>query len=431
MTSTRPTRMRGVAYEIRGRANAEAARLEAAGHPVLRLNVGNPAQFGFRAAPAVLAEVAGTLDAAQGYSEARGLPAARAAVAEDARGRGVPVAGPEDVHLGNGVSELILMAAQALLDDGDEVLVPAPDYPLWTAAVRLVGARAVHYPCDEQAGWLPDVAALRRRITPRTTALVIINPNNPTGAVYPTAVLAELLEVAREHGLTVLSDEIYDRIVYDGVHVPTAALAPDVPCLTFNGLSKASLLAGFRSGWMMLTGPARSAPGLRDGLDTLAGMRLSPNLPGQHAVAVALAARTAEPLVLPGGRLREQRDAVHAALTALPGVSCVRPAGALYAFPRLDPAHWAVPDDEQLVLDLLREEHVLLAHGTGFNWTCPDHLRIVTLPAATELVDAVGRLGAFLDRSGRRLGPRAPVARRSPVRAPLTATPEQDAAPVR
>jgi alanine-synthesizing transaminase len=394
-------RLGALAYDIRGRVHQEAARLEEAGTPVMKLNLGNPAQFGFTAPAAVVAEVARLLGRSHGYSEAKGLAPARASVAEYCRGKAIGVRDGEDVYLGNGVSELIMMAAHALLDEGDEVLIPAPDYPLWTAAVRLAGGRSVHYPCDERAGWLPDTAAMGALITGRTKAMVIINPNNPTGAVYPAGVLDDMLGLARRHGLAVLSDEIYDQLVYEGEHTSAAALAPDVPCLTFNGLSKAYLLAGYRSGWLAVTGPAAQTAGLRRNLDLLAGMRLCPNVPGQCAITVALSepGRIAAGLVLPGGRLREQRDAAWRALTALPGVSCVKPQGALYAFPRLDPAVWHIDDDERFVLDLLREQHVLLAHGRAFNLPDRDHLRLVTLAPAADLVTAVQRMGAFL--SGR------------------------------
>jgi alanine-synthesizing transaminase len=388
-----------VAYEIRGRAHQEAARLEASGARVLKLSIGDPAQFGFRAPACIVGEVARMLETAHGYSDARGLPEARSAVARHCRAMGLIVRSEQDVYLGNGVSELITMAAHALLDVGDEVLVPAPDYPLWTAAVRLVGARAVHYPCDERADWLPDVAAIRALITRRTKALVIINPNNPTGAVYPVGVLELLLEVARQHRLVVLSDEIYDQIVYEGTHVCAAAIAPDVPCLTFNGLSKAYLLAGYRSGWLVATGPPAATAALRQNLDVLAGMRMCANVPGQCAVAAALSSphRLSQDLVLPGGRLRDQRDALWQALTSLPGVSCVRPHGALYAFPRFDSAVWRFDNDENFVLDLLRDQHVLLVHGRAFNLADHEHARIVMLAPASALVGAVDRLQAFLN----------------------------------
>lgn len=408
-------RLGALAYDIRGQVQQEAARMEEAGLPVMRLNLGDPAQFGFTAPADVVAEVARLLGRAQGYSEAKGLAPARARVAGYCRGKAIPVRDGDDVYLGNGVSELIIMAAHSLFDEGDEILIPAPDYPLWTAAVRLAGGRSVHYPCDERAGWLPDIAAIGALITRRTKAIVVINPNNPTGAVYPADVLDDILGLARRHGLAVLSDEIYDQLVYEGEHVSAAARAPDVPCLTFNGLSKAYLLAGYRSGWLAVTGPAAETAGLRRNLDLLAGMRLCPNVPGQWAITVALSApgQIAADLVLPGGRLREQRDAAWRALTALPGVSCVRPQGALYAFPRLDPAVWHIDDDERFVLGLLREQRVLLVHGRAFNLKDREHLRLVILAPVADLLTAVQRMGAFL--SGRRGVTRRPVHHRVPA----------------
>jgi alanine-synthesizing transaminase len=305
----------------------------------------------------------------------------------------------EDVYLGNGVSELIQMSMQALLDDGDEVLVPAPDYPLWTASVALAGGRAIHYRCDEQAEWMPDIADIERKITDRTKALVIINPNNPTGAVYSEEMLRQLADVARRHRLVLCSDEIYDRILYDGTtHTTTAALAPDLLTLTFNGLSKNYRVAGFRCGWLAVCGPKDHAANYIEGLTILANMRLCANMPAQHAVAAALFGRQSiESLVLPGGRILEQRDVAFEKLTSIPGVTCVKPKGALYAFPRLDPKVYKIKDDRQMVLDLLRSEQIMIVHGTGFNWPEPDHFRIVTLPQADQLADAIERIGSFLD----------------------------------
>jgi alanine-synthesizing transaminase len=313
--------------------------------------------------------------------------------------RGIEGVDVDDIWLGNGVSELITMALQAMLDNGDEVLVPAPDYPLWTASTCLAGGTPVHYLCDESAGWLPDLDHLRSRITPRSKAIVVINPNNPTGAVYPREVLEEIAAIAREHHLVVLADEIYDKILFDdAVHHPMSAVAPDVFTLTFNGLSKAYRVAGFRAGWMMVSGPKEHATSYLEGISILANMRLCANVPAQHAIQVALGGRQSiRDLVLPGGRLLEQRDAALTALRAIPGVSCVRPAGSLYVFPRLDPQLYPITDDQQFVLDLLRAQHVLVVQGTGFNWPHPDHLRIVTLPRADDLTDAIGRIGTFLD----------------------------------
>jgi alanine-synthesizing transaminase len=389
-----PRRLAGVSYEVRGRLHDHAVRMEASGRPVLKLNIGNPGMFGFRAPEPVVAEVAARLPEAQAYAPSRGLPTTCAAVARYARARGVPVRGGEDVYLGNGVSELILMTLQALVDDGDEVLVPSPDYPLWTAAVGLAGGVAVHYLCDESNGWLPDLDVVAARISPRTRALVIINPNNPTGAVYPRAVLEGLAELARHHDLVLLSDEIYDQILYDGAeHLSTAAVAPDVPCLTFNGLSKAYLLAGYRSGWVTMTGPPARLGTLRQGLDLLAGMRLGANVPGQCALGVALeGGHGPQALLLPGGRLRDQRDAAHAALLAVPGISCTPASGGLYLVPRLDPELWGHASDEQLMLDVLSRHGVLFSPGSAFNWPKSDHFRVVTLATVEQLEWAAGRL---------------------------------------
>jgi alanine-synthesizing transaminase len=399
---TTSARLAGIDYQIRGRLHERAERLERDGHPVLKLNVGNPGAFGFRAPEEIVSQVAARLRDSQSYSPSRGLPAARQAVVGHSLGKGIPVRDEDDVYLGNGVSDLILMTLQAVVDPGDEILVPAPDYPLWTAGVRVAGGRAVHYPCDEAAGWLPDLAALEARITHRTKALVVINPNNPTGAVYPPELLHALVDVCRRHHLTVLSDEIYDQLVYDDLrHTSVAELAPDLLCLTFNGLSKAYLLAGYRSGWLVLTGPEALRRALRPGLDMLADMRLGANVPGQHAVQIALSAdHGPSSLVLPGGRLREQRDAAHAAFSALPGVTCVRPQGGLYVFPRIDRTVWRGHDDQDLLLGLLLHQKVLLSPGSTFNWPRPDHVRIVTLAGVEELRSAAERLGTHL-ASGR------------------------------
>jgi alanine-synthesizing transaminase len=301
--------------------------------------------------------------------------------------------------LGNGVSELIQFALQAMLDDGDEVLIPAPDYPLWTAATSLAGGRPVHYLCNEAEGWLPDLDDLEAKISQRTKAIVVINPNNPTGAVYPAWVLERIAELARRRRLVILADEIYDKILYDDAqHVPFSGLAPDLFMLTFNGLSKAYRLAGFRSAWLMVTGPKRHAASYLEGITMLANMRLCANVPAQHAIQTALGGRQSiHDLVLPGGRLHEQRDAAMTALKEIPGVTCVQPRGALYVFPRVDPEVYPIDDDQQFVLQLLREQHVLVVQGTGFNWPHPDHLRIVTLPRADDLREAIGRIGTFLD----------------------------------
>ncbi len=393
-------KLAGVTYDVRGPVLDEAERLTAAGERIIHLNIGNPAAFGFRAPPAIVEEITSRVAHAHGYGPSRGLPEARDAVARYHYGRGLADVTADRVWLGNGVSELIAMTLQALLADGDEVLLPAPDYPLWTAMVTLCGGRPVHYRCDEATGWLPDPDDVRAKVSERTRALVIINPNNPTGAVYPPQVLTELLEVARAHELLVLSDEIYDQITYDGVrHTPTASLAPDLLCLTFNGLSKGYLVAGYRAGWVVASGPTTGAEDYLQGLTVLANMRLCPNMAGQLAVAPALdRSRDVDALVLPEGRLAAQRDLAWRMLNEIPGVSCVKPQGALYAFPYLDPDVYPVTDDEDLALRLLREERVLLVPGRGFNWPDPDHLRVVTLPAVDELAEALGRLAEFLDR---------------------------------
>lgn len=392
------TKLANVCYEIRGPVLEEAQRLEAAGHSILKLNTGNPAAFGFTCPPEILEDMLRNVGTAHGYGDAKGLLAARRAVTQHYQTKGVPLS-VEDVYLGNGVSELIQMSMQALLDDGDEVLIPAPDYPLWTASVSLAGGTAVHYRCDEQAEWMPDLADIERKITDRTKALVIINPNNPTGAVYSEEMLRQLTDIARRHRLMVCSDEIYDRILYDGVtHTPTAAIAPDLLTLTFNGLSKNYRVAGYRCGWLAVCGPQDHATSYIEGLTILANMRLCANMPGQHTVAAALGgSQSIEDLVLPGGRIKEQRDAAYELLTQIPGVTCVKPKGALYAFPRLDPKVHKIKDDRQMVLDLLRAEKIMIVHGTGFNWPEPDHFRIVTLPSVRELTDAVTRIGSFLD----------------------------------
>ena len=392
------SKLAGVSYEIRGPVIEHASELEQAGHSVLRLNIGNPAVFGFDAPEEILQDMIRNLPGAHGYSDSRGILPARRAVVQHYQNLGVADAGIDDVFLGNGVSELITMAVQALLEDGDEVLIPAPDYPLWTAVTSLAGGRAVHYLCDETAGWLPDLADMAAKITDRTRAIVIINPNNPTGAVYPRELLEGMLDLARRHHLLVFADEIYDKIVYDGaVHHSAATVAPDLLCLTFNGLSKAYRVAGFRSGWLLVSGPKQHAKNYLEGLATLAATRLCPNVPGQYAIQAALGGRQSiTGLVLPGGRLHEQRDRAWQRLNEIPGVSCVKPQGALYAFPRLDPAVHKIHDDERFVLDLLLREKIQVVQGTGFNWPHPDHFRIVTLPRADDLDAAIVRIGRFL-----------------------------------
>jgi len=392
------SKLAGVSYEIRGPVMEHANELERAGHSVLRLNIGNPAAFGFEAPEEILQDIIRNLPGAHGYSDSRGLLPARRAVVQHYQNLGLADIDVDDVFLGNGVSELASMAVQALLDDGDEVLIPAPDFPLWTAVTTLAGGKAVHYLCDEDAGWLPDLADMAAKITSRTRAVVIINPNNPTGAVYPREMLEAMLDLARRHHLLVIADEIYDKILYDAaVHHCAATLAPDLLCLTLNGLSKAYRVAGFRSGWLLVSGPRQHAENYLEGLATLAATRLCPNVPGQYAVQAALGGRQSiTDLVLPGGRLREQRDRAWQRLNEIPGVSCVKPQGGLYAFPRLDPAVHKIHDDERFVLDLLMREKIQVVQGTGFNWPRPDHFRIVTLPRADDLDAAITRIGRFL-----------------------------------
>lgn len=390
-----------VAYDVRGPVLTEAMRLEAEGHRILRLNIGNPAPFGFEAPDDILADMIRQLPDAHGYSDAKGILPARRAVVQYHRRKGLTGIDVDDVWLGNGVSELISIALHALLNDGDEVLIPSPDYPLWTAVTTLAGGRAVHYRCDEASGWLPDLADVESKITSRTVAMVVINPNNPTGAVYPREVMEGLVEIARRNRLVVFSDEIYDQILYDdAVHHPTAALAPDLFCVTFNGLSKAYRVAGFRAAWAVVSGPKHHATSYLEGLTILANMRLCANVPAQYAIATALGdgPRSITGLVLPGGRLHEQRDRTWGLLQQIEGVSCVKPSGACYCFPRLDPRVHPIEDDEQFVLDLLRDQHVLVVHGRGFNWPGTDHFRIVTLPGVDDLDDAIGRIATFLDK---------------------------------
>ncbi|WP_344927197.1 pyridoxal phosphate-dependent aminotransferase [Streptosporangium carneum] len=375
-----------------------AAEMEAQGHHIIKLHIGNPAPFGFEAPEEILQDVIRNLPVSHGYGDSKGILSARRAVVQHYEEHGIADLDVEDVYLGNGVSELIVMAMQALLNNGDEVLVPSPDYPLWTAAVSLSGGTPVHYVCDEQADWLPDLDDIASKITDRTKALVIINPNNPTGAVYPPQLLERLADLARRHGLVVFADEIYDRILYDGaVHTSIASLAPDLFCLTFSGLSKTYRVCGYRSGWMAISGPKERAVSYIEGLDILANMRLCPNVPGQHAIQAALGGhQSINDLVRPGGRLCEQRDRAWKLLNDIPGVSCVKPLGALYVFPRLDPETYPISNDVQFALDLLERERLLVVQGTGFNWARPDHFRVVTLQRADDLEEAIGRLSGFL-----------------------------------
>lgn len=397
---TKSDKLANVCYDIRGPVLEEARRLEDEGQRILKLNIGNPAPFGFETPDEILQDVILNLPTAQGYSDSKGVFSARKAIVQQYQSRGVHKVGIEDVYLGNGVSELIVMAMQALLNNGDEMLIPAPDYPLWTAAVSLSGGTAVHYLCDESAGWQPDLEDIESKITKRTRGIVVINPNNPTGAVYSKETLEGIVELARRHNLVIFSDEIYDKIIYDdAVHIPMATLADDVLILSFSGLSKTYRVAGFRCGWMVITGARHRARDYIEGLDILTSMRLCANVPAQHAVQTALGGyQSIDALIQPGGRLYEQRTRAWELLNEIPGVSCVKPQGALYLFPRLDPEVYPIKSDRQLVHDLLLQKQLLLVEGTAFNWPNPDHVRIVFLPYQDVLEEAIGRLRQFLNQ---------------------------------
>lgn len=386
-------------YDVRGPILQEAERLERAGHQILKLNIGNPAPFGFEAPQELLEALQQALPNAQGYSDSRGVLPAREAVAEHYEGMGLHGVSPDDVLLGNGVSELISLVLQALISPGDEVLVPAPDYPLWTAQVTLSGGRAVHYPCDETNGWMPDLAAIEALVTDHTKGIVLINPNNPTGAVYSAELVRGFASLAERHGLVLMADEIYDRVLYDGsTHEHAAPYVSDTLCLTFSGLSKAQRIAGYRSGWVVASGNRERAADFLEGLTLLANMRMCANVPAQYAIPVALSHESSiEALCAPGGRLREQRDAAYGMLTEIPGVDCVLPGGAMYLFPRLDPQRYPIDDDQHFVIELLRATNVLVTNGRGFNLPTPDHLRFVTLPTVPVLTEAIGRIAEYLD----------------------------------
>lgn len=393
-------KLHGVLYDIRGPVLDHANRLEDEGHKIIKLNIGNPGAFGFDAPDEIYRDVIHNLREAQGYCHSKGLFAARKAIMQRYQVEGVRDVDVEDIILGNGVSELIVMAMQALLNTGDELLIPSPDYPLWTAAVSLSGGRPVHYRCDEANDWQPDLQDIESRITASTRGIVVINPNNPTGAVYSRETLEQIVDLARRHELVIFADEIYDRILYDDAqHTPLAALATDVLCVTFNGLSKTYRMAGFRSGWMMLSGAKARARSYIEGLEMLASMRLCANVPAMLAVQTALGGyQSINDLILPGGRLKEQRDLAYELITAIPGVSCVKPRAAMYLFPRLDPDMYPIADDQQMVLQLLKEEHMLLVQGTAFNWGDKQHFRIVFLPDRDQLIEAIGRFSRFLER---------------------------------
>jgi len=399
LTYNKSDKLHGVCYDIRGPVLEHAHRLEEEGHRILKLNIGNPAPFGFEAPDEIILDVIYNLRNAQGYTESRGLFAARKAIMQECQKLQIPHVEIDDIFLGNGVSELIVMAMQALLNDGDEILIPSPDYPLWTAAVHLGGGNAVHYRCDEQSDWFPDINDIASKITDKTRAIVIINPNNPTGAVYSKELLEQIVELARARNLIIFADEIYSKILYDDTEfVPMGSIATDVLCISFNGLSKSYRLAGFRSGWMVISGTKLKAKGYLEGLDMLASMRLCANVPAMFAVQTALGGfQSINELVLPGGRLKEQRDIAYNAINTIPGVTCVKPKGALYLFPKLDLDIHKIKNDEQMVLDFLIQEKVLLVQGTAFNWPEPDHFRVVFLPREDELSTAMEQFGEFLE----------------------------------
>lgn len=394
----RSDKLDNVLYDIRGPILDEATRLEQEGHRITKLNIGNPAPFGFEAPEEVLVDMIRNLPISQGYCDSQGLYSARKAVMQYGQRKGIAGVEIDDITIGNGVSELIVMALQGLLNNGDEVLIPAPDYPLWTAATHLSGGRAVHYRCDEDNGWFPDVADIEAKITDRTRALVVINPNNPTGAVYSRESLQQLVEVARRHDLVVMADEIYDKILYDEAeHTSIASLADDVLFVTMNGLSKTYRVAGFRSGWMTVSGAKNRASEYIEALRLLSSMRLCANVPAQHAIQSSLGGyQSIAEFTTPGGRLYEQRAVAYEMINNIDGLSCVKPQGALYLFPKIDADRFGIKDDEQFVLDFLRSEHVLLVQGTGFNMPEPDHFRIVFLPTVRDLKNAIGRLEKFL-----------------------------------
>ncbi|RKX75126.1 MAG: aminotransferase [Spirochaetes bacterium] len=391
-------KLKDVCYDIRGRALEEAKRLENEGYRILKLNIGNPAPFGFTTPDEIVHDIILNLPNAEGYCDSKGLFPARKAIVQSFQQKGIYDVDIEDVYIGNGVSELIVMAVQALLNDGDEVLIPSPDYPLWTAAVSLAGGKAVHYRCDEASEWYPDMADIEKKVSPRTRAIVVINPNNPTGSVYPRDILEKIVNIASRNRLVVFSDEIYDKIVYDNTEYNSiASLKDDVLFVTFNGLSKCYRAAGFRVGWMVISGEKRYAEDYLEGINILSNMRLCSNVPAQYAIQTALGGyQSINDLVLPGGRLREQRDICYELVTDIPGLSCVKPRGALYLFPKLDVKRFNITDDEQFILDLLREKKMLVVQGTGFNWPEPDHFRIVFLPNKDDLRSAMGALRDFL-----------------------------------
>lgn len=388
-----------VCYDIRGPVMDEANRMEANGIDILKLNIGNPAPFGLTAPDEIIVDMIYNLKSTEGYSESKGLFSARKAIMQYCQLKGIPDVGVNDIYTGNGVSELITMSMQGLLDTGDEILVPMPDYPLWTASVTLAGGKAVHYLCDEKADWNPDIDDIKKKITPNTKGIVVINPNNPTGALYSKSVLEQIAQVARENELILFADEIYDRIVLDGEeHVALASLAPDLLTVCFNGLSKSHKVAGFRCGWMCLAGDKSKAKGYIEGLNLLSSMRLCSNVPAQSIIQTALGGiQSGDKFLQPGGRIYEQRNYIYEALNNIPGITATKPKGAFYIFPKLDTKKFNITNDEQFALDLLHEKKILVTCGTGFNWKSPDHFRIVFLPDTIVLESAIEKLSDFLD----------------------------------
>jgi len=393
------SKLDNVLYDVRGPVVDEAGRMEEDGMEVLKLNIGNPAPFGFSAPQEVILDMLSNVRSSQGYSDSKGIFSARKAIMQYSQLKHIPGVAMSDIYTGNGVSELINLCMQALLNNGDEILIPAPDYPLWTATATLAGGNVVHYICDEQSDWYPDLDDIRSKITDRTKAIVIINPNNPTGAVYPKELLKEIVQIARENELIIFSDEIYDRLVMDGYeHTSIAALAPDVFCVTFSGLSKSHMIAGFRIGWMILSGAKKKAKGYIEGLNMLSSMRLCSNVPAQSIVQTALGGyQSVNEYIQPGGRIYEQRDFIYKALTDIPGITAVKPKAAFYIFPRLDTEKFNIFDDERFALDFLHEKQVLVVPGKGFNWNHPDHFRIVYLPNIRTLSKAAAKLSEFLE----------------------------------
>ena len=403
---TKSAKLANVLYDIRGPIMDAAKQMEEEGQKIIKLNLGNLAVFGFDAPEEIQQDMIRNLPNSAGYSDSKGIFAARKAVMHETQKQGIAAVTLDDIYLGNGASELITMATNALLDNGDELLLPMPDYPLWTAATSLSGGTPVHYLCDESNGWMPNIKDIRAKITPRTKGIVVINPNNPTGVLYSDALLMEIVDIAREHGLVILADEVYDKVLYDGAkHTALASLSTDVLTLTFNSLSKSYRSCGYRAGWMVVSGDKTSAGDYIEGLNMLSNMKLCSNVPGQWAIQTALGGyQSINDLTCEGGRLRRQRDLAYELITAIPGVSCVKPQAALYMFPRLDPAVYPIADDRQFFLELLKQTRVMLVQGTGFNWHAPDHFRIVFLPHEDDLREAVGRIAKFLESYRRNHG---------------------------